>query len=340
MRYTEKTIKALWGRAANLCAFCRKPLILDGTETDDESVVGDMAHIVARNEDGNSAPRAVAHLSQADKQEFARLIENRNKYSNLILLCKVHHKMVDDQEHTFPIARLLSLKKDHEDWVSKSLVTFDAQKQADDEVYAAYVDHWADKLSLNEWGWTSGIFCFGQPSLPKVSIEDLIGLQKWLLTRIWPGRYLNLEQSFKEFRWVANDFVNVFQKHSELKGDMFWTENFYRRAYDGSGELGLAKKLEQEFDYHVDLVKDLGAELIRSANRICDQVRSSLDRTFLLEQGRLIIQEGPDDELRWHEFVTQYRTEENYRGLSPFLTDRSSRDVHYGSGPPPRNESV
>jgi hypothetical protein len=42
-------------------------------------------------------------------------------YQNLILLCKVHHKLVDDQSETYTADLLLGLKERHEAWVSEQL---------------------------------------------------------------------------------------------------------------------------------------------------------------------------------------------------------------------------
>ena len=40
---------------------------------------------------------------------------------NLVLLCRVHHKMVDDQPETYTVAVLSSLKANHEKWVADQL---------------------------------------------------------------------------------------------------------------------------------------------------------------------------------------------------------------------------
>jgi hypothetical protein len=84
-----KTQKMLWGRAANRCSFpgCRRELVIDATETDDEALVGDACHIVGDSADG---PRGNSSLTD----------EERDKYANLLLLCKVHHKEIDDQQNT------------------------------------------------------------------------------------------------------------------------------------------------------------------------------------------------------------------------------------------------
>ena len=87
MSISLKTHKMLWGLAASRCAFpdCRhRELVMDANQTDDESLVGDACHIVAHSPTG---PRADPSLTP----------EQRDHYDNLILLCKVHHKQVDDQ---------------------------------------------------------------------------------------------------------------------------------------------------------------------------------------------------------------------------------------------------
>ncbi|MFI7003438.1 HNH endonuclease [Nocardia sp. NPDC050175] len=94
--------KILWARSHNSCAICKQPLVVDATETDRESVVGDEAHIVAQSSGG---PRA-SLIPTADL----------NKYENLILLCKVHHKQIDDQPGSYTAERLRQLKAEHERW--------------------------------------------------------------------------------------------------------------------------------------------------------------------------------------------------------------------------------
>jgi hypothetical protein len=83
-------------------------LIEDATPTDDESVIGEEAHIVAREEDG---PRGQSILSR----------EQRDAYSNLILLCRKHHKIVDDQLNEYTVEKLHKLKIDHLRWIEENL---------------------------------------------------------------------------------------------------------------------------------------------------------------------------------------------------------------------------
>jgi tetratricopeptide (TPR) repeat protein len=110
MSISLKTHKMLWSLAASRCAFpgCRRELIMDASQTDDESLVGEACHIVAQSPTG---PRADLSLPP----------EQRDHCDNLILLCKVHHKLIDDQPNTYTVQRLLQMKAAHEKWVRLTL---------------------------------------------------------------------------------------------------------------------------------------------------------------------------------------------------------------------------
>lgn len=108
MSITDKTRKVLWGRSGNLCAFCKAHLVVDASSVDAESVVGDECHIIS------GAPNGPRHEPALDPD----LIDD---LANLILLCRVHHKLVDDQPETFAASTLRQLKANHEKWVKNRL---------------------------------------------------------------------------------------------------------------------------------------------------------------------------------------------------------------------------
>jgi len=107
---STKTHKMLWGRAASRCAFpeCKRELVIDGNAVDDASLVGQECHIIAKEPEG---PRGQSDLSS----------KKRDDYDNLILLCNIHHKHIDDQPNTYTVESLRHLKQAHEQWVSASL---------------------------------------------------------------------------------------------------------------------------------------------------------------------------------------------------------------------------
>jgi hypothetical protein len=336
MSYSEKTIKMLWGRAANRCAICRTELVMDRTGTDDESVVGEIAHIVARDEDGNTAARAVNLLSTLEQEEYRNQIEHRNKYGNLILLCRIHHKQIDDQPNTYNVKKLLELKSNHELWVKSSLDGYDPLRQRDEELYADYIDKWVDQFDILNWeNWTSGLLA-AQPSIRKSMYDKIDVGRRWLLNRVWLHRFPSLNEAFENFRRVAEALYTTFDEWKEEFGERLLTEKFYKRWYNfirgDDRKLHELHLLERKYDYHVGLLNDLTLELTRAANRICDEVRAHVDPSFMLEEGRLTVQQGPDMHLTFTTFVVQYDSpSQHFLDLGAFKVERSSRQYHVGS---------
>ncbi|MFK0200904.1 HNH endonuclease signature motif containing protein [Streptomyces lavendulae] len=103
MGVSEKARKILWVQAGGFCAICKQQVLTPGTASDDPSVFGEEAHIVARSDGG---PRA-GGLGE----------DLINHHSNLILLCSKDHKRVDDQPNHFTVERLRRIKSEHEAWV-------------------------------------------------------------------------------------------------------------------------------------------------------------------------------------------------------------------------------
>lgn len=323
MRISLKTQKMLWGRAANRCSICRRVLVVDASEIDDESVIGDVCHIVAESPSG---PRGDSPLS----------LEQRAKYDNLILLCKVHHKIVDDQSDTHSVERLKEIKTTHEQWVRESLEGFDAAKQRDDEIYAGYIEEWAKRADIENWPSWSYSVVGPQPRMRVFRDRDLEELRFWLLSRVWPKQYVELETAFENYRHVLEDFQIVFRKYA-------------RRLYPGDDELitekiykipqwdpELYSHLGQRYDFHCALVKDLMLELTRAANYICDKVREHVFLTYRLREGVILVASGPyaDADYVFHrvEYQGDERMMHPYPGLDQFKTGRKHRDEHFGEG--------
>lgn len=108
MSISDKTRKILWGRSGNRCSICKIKLIIDETEKDGSSIVGEECHIISGKRNG---PRHDPNL----------LKDEIDTYENLILLCRIHHKMIDDQPETFTDTIIKQIKVNHELWVSQSL---------------------------------------------------------------------------------------------------------------------------------------------------------------------------------------------------------------------------
>ena len=291
------------------------------TETGNESLIGEECHIIAKSPDG---PRGDASFSK----------EKIDKYDNLVLMCSIHHIIIDDQPSNYPVEKLKEIKNSHEKWVRESLSSFDSQKQRADEIYASYIEKWIELSHINEWkAWSSHLLSHGLPKIWKVVDNNLRELREWIFSRIWPARYPELEDAFENFRRVLQDFQNVFHEHSKEAPDLFYTDKFYQINKWNKKEY---ERLSKMHAFHVDIVMDLMLELTRAANYICDKVREYIDPVFRLNEGLLIIESGPYMSQSWRQHKVMYRGEERiripYPGLEEFKKIRNNRDYAFGIG--------
>jgi hypothetical protein len=82
----------------NLCAFpgCREQLV------EGETVVGDVCHVK-----GDRPGSARYDADQSDAE--------RHGYENLIVMCRKHHRVIDNEEAKYPVEELLRMKQEHEE---------------------------------------------------------------------------------------------------------------------------------------------------------------------------------------------------------------------------------
>jgi hypothetical protein len=99
IRPSEATIKKLFAVSGNRCAFpaCSNTLV----DASSGTVTGHVCHIKARRLDG---PRYDASQSDVDRHAF----------DNLVLLCPIHHSIVDADVTAYTVERLRVMKADHE----------------------------------------------------------------------------------------------------------------------------------------------------------------------------------------------------------------------------------
>jgi hypothetical protein len=107
MAITNKTRRTLWARAGNRCAMCQAELVAKRNNHDRNLNIGDECHIISKRTNG---PR---HNKEYDK--------NYDDYENLILLCKNHHKQVDELWEKYTATKLSKIKKNHEKWIKTTI---------------------------------------------------------------------------------------------------------------------------------------------------------------------------------------------------------------------------
>lgn len=94
---TIKTIKRLFALSRNRCAYpkCVVQLVHGAT------IIGEVCHIRGKKE---GSPRFDSKQSE----------EERHSFDNLLLLCSLHHTIVDADIAAYTVERLRSMKREHE----------------------------------------------------------------------------------------------------------------------------------------------------------------------------------------------------------------------------------
>jgi SMODS-associated and fused to various effectors sensor domain len=134
----EKVKLRLWGKAGGRCQYegCNTPLWLD-TLTQVEFNAAYIAHIIADSPDG---PRGHPVLSEQLKADL----------SNLMLLCDVHHRLIDTENVAgHPVEHLRNMKALHEQRIEIT-TAIGPDKQSHILLYGANIGNQSSALSFNK----------------------------------------------------------------------------------------------------------------------------------------------------------------------------------------------
>lgn len=109
-RFSDVTIKNLYAKSGNKCAFpgCNCDLTSEGIN------ISQVAHIISEKVNG---PRYDSNYVKYDCGE------------NLILLCPNHHKIIDSEEGKYTVACLRVMKAEHEKYIKLRVDSNDINKK-------------------------------------------------------------------------------------------------------------------------------------------------------------------------------------------------------------------
>ncbi len=117
---SDHTRRRLWDRADDRCAFpgCHQRLLEPTPDHSDDTIVGEECHIIAKKNSPTVA-RAVCLLSDAERTEYAALIEDRHGFENLVLMCRTHSAVIDHVPQSYSVAQVLEMKRSHQQTVER-----------------------------------------------------------------------------------------------------------------------------------------------------------------------------------------------------------------------------
>jgi hypothetical protein len=95
----------LWAKSGNKCSICKTELF-SNKEGKENLNIGEECHIISSKKKG---PRHKTGLA------------NYDEYDNLILLCRNHHKEIDELTDTYSEELIRYIKQSHENWVNSTL---------------------------------------------------------------------------------------------------------------------------------------------------------------------------------------------------------------------------
>ncbi|MGV8094706.1 MAG: HNH endonuclease [Mangrovibacterium sp.] len=105
MAIADKTRKSLWAKSGNRCSICKVELFANN-ENSEEFNIGEECHIIS------SKPTGPRHKSN---------LEDYDTFDNLILLCRNHHREIDELIDTYTEELLRYIKLNHEKWVQNTI---------------------------------------------------------------------------------------------------------------------------------------------------------------------------------------------------------------------------
>lgn len=204
----EKDTKILWARAAGKCSNpgCRRKLTLDSNNGDKSLTLGEMCHIVGEKNNEKS-PRGISKLSEKD----------RNKYSNLILLCAHCHSIIDGNETDWPVELLHKMKIDHELWIEER-TSGGHEDTPEERLYSSTIDVLGEVFKLEQWNWFSENAIRGHLHSDYVLNVDYINER--FLAIDWPKKNIPLERSIQNVMKAYIAFIEHYIKNSKPHLDL------------------------------------------------------------------------------------------------------------------------
>jgi hypothetical protein len=280
--------KFLWSNAGNQCAFpdCFQSLtVIPPGEAGDVAMkagilIGEEAHIRSRRPQG---PRFDKNYP----------VEEVDGYSNLILLCPTHHRMIDKNGGArYTVEALLTVKTDHERQVASKMSSGDKNILELAQRTAVSLGIWERRIQLD--GWQNFTYGLNMP-IPRTYEKDLqrLGqLSEWLLKKKWSHEYPRIVTAFDNLRRAIADLYSFLTNSMEPSGSsgrlMMEQETKQLETWDPPEY----ERRRLRDDKRIAIICALSIETTKAINYAIDGVVSDLDPYYRFDEGICLLGRG------------------------------------------------
>jgi hypothetical protein len=267
----EQHVKLLWGRAAAHCTICRRELTQDAATASGSYPLGEQAHIVGERK------------GSARYDGGALTPEQRDGYTNRILLCPNDHTVVDKDPATWTVARLHMAKAEHELWVAQTVTTEETiRDQANSLIYSNLMDaatedlalpefsNWASSILEPYWRWSGPVFDGVERFRRRVFVAD------------WPGTLPGLEVALDRASFELQEAAALFTQHSELDDEDLIARRWYKQTFHPRH---VYEQLSTEFQVWSDTLDARMMEAARALNWAREVWRAEVNPMWLATEG-------------------------------------------------------
>jgi hypothetical protein len=269
---------AIWGRAGGRCSDsrCRRILIYRPDEAADPSLIGEVCHIKAKSLGG---PR----YDENYPEEF------RESYDNLLLMCRIHHKIIDDHPEIYSVEKLRALKVDHETWVDSQLSGQEKDARSAREKYSVLLaaiekqldfgraDRWLGFMGSNEY-----------PRFEKKFAGVLFDFPTWIVRQFWPNSIPEIESSVMNLAQALDDYTHFFVKYSSPEAfPEFYTITKFYQSSEWNEE-----RYERQSKKWEGVIAEAGEralEIAKALNLLVKIVRAKVVMDYRTEEGWFVV---------------------------------------------------
>jgi hypothetical protein len=269
---------AIWGRAGGRCSDsqCRRILTYRPDEAADPSLIGEVCHIKARSPGG---PR----YDENYPEEF------RESYDNLLLMCRIHHKIVDDHPEIYSVEKLRTIKADHETWVDSQLSGKEKDARSAREKYSVLLAAMERQLYFNKADrWLSFMGSNEYPRIEKKFSDTLFDFPTWVVRQFWPNSIPEIESSVMNLVQAIDDYTHFFAQYSSPKefSEFYTIPKFYQSdTWDEERYERQSKRWEEV----IAQARGRALEIAKALNLLVKIVRARVVVDYRTEEGWFIV---------------------------------------------------